>query len=150
MKEALRTRLEVAARAHKVSLNAELVARLERSFARDETVDQIRETTKGEVFDAFGGAGSFRVMRYLAAMIEQIEKLTAASWENDAATNELVIEQLEYFFRKFGPEGSRLKPVLGTFAQAIPSERVEETFKGLRELLKGQGAEKWPRGSKGT
>jgi len=48
MREPLRAKLEAAAKARGVSLNAELVDRLERSFERDEFAQEIVRLVRGE------------------------------------------------------------------------------------------------------
>ncbi len=65
MKEPLRAKLEAAAEARGVSLNAEMIHRLERSFAE------------------FGKEETFLVVRLLANAIQTIEAVTGKNWMDD-------------------------------------------------------------------
>ena len=68
VKEPLRDRIEAAARDRGVSMNAEVISRLERSFARE-----------NDVADAFGGKRLFSFMQSIAAAMRQAGEIAAAS-----------------------------------------------------------------------
>ncbi len=69
MKEPLRAKLEEAAGARGVSLNAEMIHRLERSF------------------EEFGKEETFLVARLLANAIQTIEAVTGKNWMDDPETH---------------------------------------------------------------
>ena len=69
MKEPLRAALEAAAEAKGVSLNAEMVYRLEQSFEEER-----------EFYAPFGKLETFLVARLLAIAIHTIEAVTGKNW----------------------------------------------------------------------
>ena len=75
MKEPLRAKLEVAAKTRGVSLNFEMVSRLESSFAKESAQD-----------DALGGAETHAVLRMFGAAAHLIDIRTGKSWLSDWET----------------------------------------------------------------
>ncbi len=68
MKEPLRAKLEAAATAKGVSLNAEMVHRLEQSFLAD---------------DFLGGPENAIAVRLVGPILQDVETLTGKSWRKD-------------------------------------------------------------------
>ena len=81
MKEPLRAKLEAAAEEKGISLNAEMVHRLERSFSDEDSLA-----------NEFGGIDDYRVAKLLFAIIPLIEAQTGKSWRRDQATFRHVAE----------------------------------------------------------
>ena len=65
-----------------------------------------------------------------------------STWEKNAETNELVIEQIEHFFRRFGPEGSRKPADLGILERHARTAKAEEFFEIIQNYLRGRGVSK--------
>ena len=134
----LKTRLDAAADDSGRSQSQEAELRLERSFNEDRTAEEISALTRTEIQDQFGGERHYRIMRYLGAMIVVIEDARGASWEKDADTNELVIEQIREFFRRYGPGGPRIGQTVGVFEKAAQDTGAAERFDALRAVLAGK------------
>jgi hypothetical protein len=118
MKEPLRARLAAAAKKRGVSLNAEVVHRLEGSFRKEERDALIEAKAVGGVYASFGGLDNFTVMRFLANVINAIETRTGKSWGSDAGTFEGVQEACQTILQIFRPQPGKGKG-LEMFANGI-------------------------------
>ncbi len=83
MKEPLRAKLEAAAEENGISLNAEMVQRLERSFAKEKSRAAISEEAVDGFYASFGKLETFLVARLLANAIQTIEAVTGKNWMDD-------------------------------------------------------------------
>ena len=83
MKEPLRAKLEAAAEARGVSLNAEMIHRLEQSFAEEKTQSFVEAVAAGGVYASFGRDDIFLAARLLANTIQMIEARTGKIWMDD-------------------------------------------------------------------
>ena len=92
MPEPLRARLEKAAKSRAVSMNAEILGRLEQSFVRQE--------------DQFGHRDIYRMFQMAALGLVIIEEQTGKSWRDDPDTKEAVKGSIGRLFDEFGPEGA--------------------------------------------
>ena len=90
MKEPLRAKLGRVAKRRGISLNAEIVDRLESSFvSRD---------------DVFGGYEGYALMRFLATGVELVEHRMGKKWWEDVETKNAVRGALDSVFESFGPQ----------------------------------------------
>ncbi len=99
MKEPLRAALEAAAEAKGVSLNAEMVHRLEQSFAEEKS----REEAVDAVYDSFGKLETFLLARLLANAIELIEAKTGKNWMDDPEAHRQTQEACKTILDSFRP-----------------------------------------------
>ncbi len=103
MKEPLRAALEAAAAANGVSLNAEMVHRLEQSFAEEKS----SEEAVYAVYDSFGKLETFLVARLLANAIELIEAKTGKNWMDDPEAHRQTQEACKTILDAFRPPGGK-------------------------------------------
>ena len=97
MKEPLRAEIEAAAKAKGVSLNAEIVERLQRA-SQGEWVE----------YEKFGGKATYRLMVLLATTLVLVETVTGKKWHKDELTYQEAREAIDAFFVRFRP--GHLKP----------------------------------------
>ena len=111
LKEKLRKSIEAAAKHRGVSLNAEIVERLEDSFVNRD--------------DLFGGQDNYRLMRFLALGFEMVERQTKDSWMTDFETKEAVKSAVATFIDTFGAkdEQGAVKNVDIDIAECVRDER---------------------------
>lgn len=126
MKEPLRAKLEVAAKRAGVSLNAEAVKRMDRSFERDETFAEAAQALFG-----FRGE-AIMAMRSLGRAIAIIEKQTGLSWREDWNTAEQVRYAFRVIIEVFGPE----PPFANQLAPSTPVDQRPD----LKNQLAGRKA----------
>ena len=121
MKEPLRACIEEAAREHGVSMNAEIVNRLARTFREEETAYAI-----------FGSKLRYRQMQLLAVTVQLIEEQTGHKWTGDFETAEAIRTAFASFVDMFAkgeaPKGLHritADPYLGkrTFRELMESVR---------------------------
>ena len=105
MKEPLRARLAGAAVKRGVSLNSEVVHRLEESFRREEKESTIAARAAGGVYASFGGLQAFTLMRLLANAIGALEGATGKSWLKDQETFDRVGDACGTILKLFRPRG---------------------------------------------
>lgn len=106
MKEPLRARLEEAAKDRGVSLNSELVDRLERSFERENNIIQ-----------SIGGLEYFALLAMLGNAVKLVEEQTGRKWQQDFETREQVKQAIATIFDAISPKlGSELPPAKTAFA----------------------------------
>lgn len=91
MKEPLRARLERAAKARGVSMNAELNRRLEESLTKEEA--QIAE---------FGGEHIYKNMKMLALAVQLVEMKTKKKWLEDNETTSQATSAIYGLLGAFG------------------------------------------------
>ena len=85
MKEPLRAKIETSAKKSGISLNAEVVRRIESSFEAEKRELLIVSQATGGVYASFGGLEGFMVMRLLANAISTIELTSGRKWREDPA-----------------------------------------------------------------
>lgn len=90
MKEPLRAQLEKAAKARGVSINADVVDRLENSFRYQE--------------DVFGGRRTFILMKLAADIFHIVEENTGKRWDDDEETFELAINKAKEIMRSIATD----------------------------------------------
>ena len=96
MKEPLRAKLEEAAEAKGLSLNAEMVHRLEQSFAEER-----------EFYAPFGKPETFLVARLLANAIHTIEAATGKNWMDDPEAHRQTQEACKKILDAFSPPAGK-------------------------------------------
>jgi len=84
-------------------MNSEIVDRLDKSFAKDETDQLAHKIVMEGVCEQFGGAGIYSLMRHLADAIPLIEAETEKSWRADEETFCQINVAFKAILRKFGP-----------------------------------------------
>ena len=89
MKEPLRAKLEKAAEVRGVSLNAEMVHRLERSFLADEFL---------------GGSGNATAAKLVGPILQDVEARTGKSWREDKNTYYGAFAAVATVMRVLGPQ----------------------------------------------
>lgn len=95
MKEPLRARLEKAAKSKGLSLNAEAVARLEKSFRDEEALHK-----------EFGGKQGYNFMRWFAMTMRMAGQRTQRFWLEDPETFLIGVNAWKTIRMKGEPEGS--------------------------------------------
>ena len=105
MKEPLRAKLEAAAEANGVSLNAEMVHRLELSFAEEKSQAEISDGAVREFYAPFGKPETFLVARLLANAIHTIEAVTGKNWMDDPEAHRQTQEACKNILDAFRPPG---------------------------------------------
>lgn len=85
MKEPLRAKVETSAKKRGVSLNAEVVKRIELSFEAEKRESLIASQATGGLYGSFGSIESFMVMRLLAHAISTMELTSGRKWREDSA-----------------------------------------------------------------
>lgn len=127
MKEPLRAKVEKEAKKRGVSLNSEVVSRIEDTFINRD--------------DLFGGANRYRLMRFLATGIELVELKTGKSWENDIKTKEAVKAATSALFDTFGPsfDEKAVTRQADTLVKGgkVVGGQVGTLVKGRRRVLSG-------------
>ena len=103
MKELLRAKLEAAAEENGISLNAEMVQRLERSFAKEKSQAANSDEAVGGVYASFGKLETFLVARLLANAIQTIEAKTKKNWMDDPETHRQTQEACKTILDSFRP-----------------------------------------------
>lgn len=95
MKEPLRARIERAANQRGVSLNAEIVGRLEQSLLKE-----------GAKYDEFGGEDYYRLGQVLMLAIQEGELISRERWfatpDSIDKTAGFLVSFLDYHGRRFG------------------------------------------------
>ena len=86
MKEPLRAKIEAAAKENGVSLNAEAVARLERSFQKGQADERVRRTIHADMYDSFEGKDAYDRCLLMALAANHISRATNRSWLTDKWT----------------------------------------------------------------
>ena len=124
LKEPLRAQIEAAASARGVSLNAEMVSRLYRSFESEE--------------DVFGGRHIYAFMKLLASAVSFIESQRDRKWHEDAATYREVAATLPKLLASFEPkakkgDNGRQGVVLEEYTNAVAT--IVRTRSGAGEQL---------------
>jgi hypothetical protein len=109
IKETIRQKIELAARDHGVSMNAEMVDRLQRSFDLDASVVEI-----------FGSRGLFEIMKIVASTMTQIGRgeymlLRRAAdpgdhWLSDAHAYDEAVGAAKKILEMFRPKGDFAGP----------------------------------------
>lgn len=89
MKEPLRAKLEAAAEAKGISLNAEMVHRLEQSFLADEFL---------------GGPGNATAAKLVGLILQDVEARTGKSWREDKDTYYGAFAAVATVMRVLGPQ----------------------------------------------
>ena len=105
MKEPLRAKLEAAAEENGVSLNAEAVQRLERSFAEEKSRAAISDEAVNGFYASFGKPETFLVARLLANAIHTIEAVTGKNWMDDPEAHRQTQEACKNILDAFRPPG---------------------------------------------
>ncbi len=113
MKEPLRKRIEKASKGNRVSMNAEMNARLERSFAEEKSQD---EAVRG-VYASFGKLENFLVARTLANAIQTIEAKTGKNWMDDWEAHRQTQEACKTILDAFRPPAGE---------RPIPTDLISE------------------------
>ena len=129
MKEPLRAKLEAAAEAKGVSLNAEMVHRLEQSFAEEKS--QARE-----FYAPFGKPETFLVARLLANAIHTIEAVTGKNWMDDPEAHRQTQEACKNILDAFRPPGG--KGPMGidpTFGESVGKDAAINALKSEFERV---------------
>jgi Arc-like DNA binding domain len=134
VKEPLRAALEDAARQRGVSMNAETVARLERSFEQDQ-----------RIADVFGSAELFGLMRALAAIMTSAATAVATSekeaheWLADPWRYDLAVRAAVAALEALRPRGEIRAPEIHTpDGYKIPPQFVESAALAFaKDLLAG-------------
>ena len=126
LKKPLRDRLAKAAKERGVSMNAEIVDRLEGSFLRVEN---------------FGGHERYVIMRMIATAWQVAEVQTGKSWKEDYQTAQAVKGIVDGFLEQFGG-----KPGENILLEADTGFKtgqfiVEKMIESLRQALKERKAE---------
>ena len=85
MKEPLRAKIETSAKKSGISLNAEVVRRIESSFEAEKRESLIASQATGSLYASFGGLEGFMVMRLLANAISTMEITSERKWREDPA-----------------------------------------------------------------
>ena len=136
MKEPLRARIEKSAKLGGRSLNAEVVRRLESSFAREE-----------QVSEALGGDELYALFRMLGAATNLIEERLGKSWSSDYEAFIAVRSAWDRLLKEAGPEypADRKARIDGLTTQGLMEETKRQA--GISEIqseldaLKELGAE---------
>jgi Arc-like DNA binding domain len=135
MKEPLRAALEAAARQRGVSMNAEMIARLERSFEQDQ-----------RIADVFGSAELFGLMRALAAIMTSAATAVvttseeeAQDWLADPWRYDLAVRAAVAALEALKPRGEIRAPEIHTpDGYKIPPQFVESAALAFaKDLLAG-------------
>jgi hypothetical protein len=124
LREPLRTKVEKAAKARGVSMNQELVDRIEGSFLSQD--------------DVFGDARMYRFARFVALGIQLVERATEKPWEKDFETKETVKTAMERLFDTFGPKGpERGRSVLEIADRAhhFGTNAMDEMIRSVRKSV---------------
>ncbi len=99
MKEPLRAKIEKASKAQGISMNKEIVERLERSFRDQEAL-----------YRQFGGRENYNIFRFLAQTPYFAEQMTKQPWREDRRTFRVVMKAIESILEagipKEGPDWS--------------------------------------------
>ena len=99
MKEPLRAKIEKASKAQGMSMNREIVERLERSFRDQEAL-----------YRQFGGRENYNIFRFLAQTPHFAEQMTKQPWREDRRTFRVVMKAIESILEsgipKEGPDWS--------------------------------------------
>ena len=123
MKEPLRAKLEGAAAAKGISLNAEMVHRLEQSFQRERAQQELSQTVKNAFYEEFGGLEYSPLLAMLGNAIRMVEAGTGQKWHQDFETAAQVNEAVTTIIGAFSPKAKK------------PAENV---FPGLRGMEIGE------------
>ncbi len=128
MKEPLRARLEKAAKADGISLNAAAVRMIEEGFRTKEDETSIAARAADGVYVSFGGLEAFSVMRLLANAASVIEMRTETKWLDDPATFDQVRRALITILKVLGPTDDRkvTKDFLGLGFRESEKEHLGE------------------------
>ncbi len=124
LREPLRSKVEKAAKARGVSMNQELVDRIEGSFLNQD--------------DVFGDARTYRFVRFVALGIQLVERAAEKSWERDFETKETVKVAVERLFDTFGPKGpERGRSVLEIAGRAhhFGANLMDEMIRSVRKSV---------------
>lgn len=131
MKEPLRACIEEAAREHGVSMNAEIVNRLARTFREEETAYAI-----------FGSKLRYRQMQLLAVTVQLIEEQTGHKWTDDFETAEAVRAAFASFVEMFAkgevPKGINRVTAGPSIGEATFWKLVESVRDADRKRDQGQ------------
>lgn len=103
IKEPLRAKIERAAKESGSSMNSEITARLEVSFAEDEHSDR-------NMFNAFGGAEEYALFRMAAAAADTVVAREGKKWPHDPQVFDSALRAINVVLEAFRPKG-RKKPI---------------------------------------
>ena len=112
MKEPLRAKIARSAKGHGISLNAEVVRRLEQSFFKEDAREQ-----------EWGGADTLSLMRVFASLASAVAEREDRNWLDDEAPFDQAVAGFGLVLRMFQP-----KPVMGENV-AIKETRGYPTFR---------------------
>jgi hypothetical protein len=124
LREPLRAKIVKAANARGVSMNQELVDRIEGSILSQD--------------DVFGDARMYRFARFVALGIQLVERATKKSWETDFETKQTVKAAVGRLFDTFGPEkpergGSVLE--ISDRAHHVGTKAMDEMVRSVRKTV---------------
>ena len=141
MKEPLRARLEKAAKADGISLNAEAVRMIEEGFRSKEDETSIAARAAVGIYTSFGGIAGFQVMRLLASSISAIEMNTNTKWTDDSDTFDRAKQACTTILELFRPtpDPKFTKELLGSGLQVSEKEHLGEevALSVMQEWLDG-------------
>ena len=125
MKEPLRAKIEKASKAQGISINKEIVERLERSFRDQEAL-----------YREFGDKSLYMTMRWFALTLDEAQQITEKPWKKDEETFGIAANALWTMLRKGLRKGLPAPPRLryDPFADRMGKMVGEKLFKiGTRE-----------------
>ena len=128
MKEPVRARLEKAAKADGISLNAEAVRLIEEGFRSKEDETSIAARAAVGVYASFGGLEGFTVMRLLASAISAIEMNANTKWTDDPETFDRAKQACNTILDLFRPtlDAKFTKETLGSAFYETENEHLGE------------------------
>jgi len=112
--EELRVKLAAAAKINEVSLNADIIRRLDASF---------------DIEESFGGPRLFNHMLMLSRLIAAVETQHGKSWIEDRATCDDAAEAASAFFAVLGPLLAGKKFPIGKTFDVLVLKAFVETFR---------------------
>lgn len=127
LQEPLRDRIEKSAAENGVSMNAEIINRIESSYNQTAMFEECRLLVQGGIVRSFGGEAWFNIMEFLCSALRQIEEIQGKSFRKDVETNSKVSEAAYRFFQRLGPKEENFEPVptikeSAIFQQLTPDE----------------------------
>jgi len=151
MREPLRAKVEAAAKENSVSMNAEMVSRLERTFQRQDTADRfLRDFMEisygpklGAMLEAIGHTlDAVGIHANIATTNEQDEFYWRAGWIKNPYAFEQAVKAANAVLETFRPPGRIVAPL----QTAVESERrlpLSEILDALRGRGRTPESRKW-------
>ncbi|MBB57246.1 MAG: hypothetical protein CMM42_08475 [Rhodospirillaceae bacterium] len=109
MKESLRAMLEEESGKKEISLNAEVVERIERSFEKAGQADEIRNAVSESIVERFGGQENFEFWATLANGVNRALAIRdVPPIQNDWQSAEIALGATIAMYRRLAPQPSNL------------------------------------------